>query len=498
MQYSVLVLLGLSFLIALFDILICLKRGLLKSVVRVLTQIFSAVAAFIAARIIAAKAASELLVQLKEMVAGDAAVAAFAEENAVIMENLCGLVQMLVAPIVFFLLYLVLKFITLFIYLIIAHALPADKLKGGAGNRWGGLALGVLSSLIGILVLIVPIMGYATAADTVVSAMPESATAELATYDEEYVAPMLNAPMLSSLYRGVGSKVFDGLTTVRIDGEKAVLLQEIAAIGNTVSDVAPLGEVELSQYSEKEAAALKKATDDIDSSVFQTSLLSTVLNSASNNWLHNQAFFGVSRPALGDTADILLHGVLTTFSTSSSQNLGQDLDTIAEIFAIFARHGVFASLSSEAGPEAMAEKLITTNALNEVMAELNKNERMKPVKDALYNVAFQSVIKELGAPAQYAETCADVIDEMSEALQSATDAAGNVDKEALANKIDVALKKKGIELSGPNLRLIADGIADNFTAEELQTLAAETIARRLIDRLADADVLAEIGNVYGG
>ena len=495
MNYSVLVLLGVAFLIALFDILICLKRGFLKSLVRVLTQVFSAVAAFIAARILAAKALTQLLDNMEEQIPdGGAALAEFAKENPVVMENLSGLLQMLIAPLLFFFLYLILKFLTLFLYLIIAAFLPEDKLKGSTAGRWTGFAFGVVSAIIGVVVLLVPVMGYATVADTVVAAMPASASEDLTTYDEEYVAPTLKTPILSSLYRSIGAKVFDGLTTVEIDGEKAVLLAEITAIGNTIKDVAPLGETELAAYSTKEADALKKATDDIDASVFQTSLLSTMLNSASNSWLDGKSFLGVQKPALGDTADILMHGVLTTFSTSTSQNLGGDLDTIAELFSIFARHGVFASLSS--GPEAMAEKLITTSALNEAMAELGKNERMKPVKDALYNVAFQTMIQGLGSPAEYAETCAEVINEMADALQSVTDETGNVDKDALAERIDAALQTKDVVLSEPNLKLIADGIADTFTAEELKTLTPEEIADRLIERFTDADVLSTVHS-YG-
>jgi hypothetical protein len=99
------------------------------------------------------------------------------------------------------------------------------------------------------------------------------------------------------------------------------------------------------------------------------------------------------------------------------------------------------------------------------------------------------VLKEMGLPEDYRESCGELLDGMTDALQSTpTKEDGTLDEEALAESLSEVLESNEITVNESVVNLVAVGIADHFTAEELSELSTENIIEKLIERFDAVDI----------
>ena len=207
------------------------KRKLYHTLLRFGTLVVAALASLLLAKLLGGLLGDYALSALTSLL-GEGAAASLSDPNYAALAQALG--QMLAAPILFFLCYLVLKPLSwlLFILIVSLFRIPkGPKLFG----RLSGAVAGLLCGFLGLVVFVVPVSGYLTVVDNAAAQIWEAdeMPAELAE-----ITDIKNTPVAKQAYDWVGAAIFDSLTTAQM-GEAEVSLQgEINAVLALVEDTA--------------------------------------------------------------------------------------------------------------------------------------------------------------------------------------------------------------------------------------------------------------------
>lgn len=405
-------------------------------------------------------------------------------ENSEATELVGLLCRLLATPFLFLVFYIVLKPISWIPYKIcsILFGVKGPRLLG----RSSGALAGLLCGLVGLLVFVTPVFGYLNLADDVVNHFLSEEE-----IPEEYaiVADIADTPVAAQVHELLGARMFTALTTETVDEGAISLEQEVKSIVAVVEDATVLAEKSPEEYGPAEADTMDRLAHDVGQSQILSSLLSSVLSDVSDAWLKGEEAFGMSKPDMGADMQGIVDAFLTVFSTSDAQNIEQDLTTFADVFGIFIEEEMLTMLSDEEGNmNAFVEKLVSDGVAAELYGVLDRNPRMAPVKAAIIDTGMRLVLDQLGVSDELLENHGDVMESIVNVAQGAVNADGTLNTESLTSGLQGVLEENDIEVSEEVTQIVADGIAETFTAEELENLTVPELVDKLIDRFADAEL----------
>lgn len=477
--------------ILIFNLLISMIRGTRKTVLRLLTVVIAAVGAFILARVIATNFGDEVVLWLEATVGGDPNFAPLFNGEVAASDAIAVMAKMCFAPIAFLVLFVVLKGLLIFLYWILCGVTRPDY-ADSAASHFIALPIGLVTALIGIFVFVSPVFGYLDVATTMASSMnaegESASTKELVEYNEQFLTPARNTPVLSMCYDTLGEKIFDGLASAEWQDEDVQLREEIAVLADMLGNVQVLGAKSADAYGEKECAAVEALANDISASPMLSVLCSGMLSTASNHWLQGESFMGVEPPALGDNGDLLFHAFLEVFSTSNKDNIGGDLLFFANVFELAVKYNVVSGLK-DADENAFATLITDSGFLADTQQLLNEHPRMAPLNVAIVDVGMRCALREMGLPEDVLATHGELMGEMTLALQAVpAKPDGTIDSEALADNLADVFAEHDLEVNEAATKLVADGVAEHFTAEELQTMTTEQMMVKLAERFEMVDI----------
>ena len=487
-------LLGICGLILFINIIVGLKRGLFRSGLRLLTVIPAAIVAFILANKLATPLSTLVMPRVEKLIAGGGALASFFAEHPEAREAVVVLCKMLAAPLAFFLLYWVLKLLTLIVYKILVGCFSVEGPKKGWLRIPGGFLTGILIGLISAMVWIIPIMGYCDTVDAAVTTLAETSesdTADMQQKQQDYIQPVLETPGASVLYEAVGQKVFDGMASATWNDQKTTLRAEMQSLAVLAGNATTLTGQKPAEWDSKQSVAVQNMASSIGASPMLSTLSSTILHVAAVSWQENDQIFKIAKPELDGSAELILDGFLEVFSTSDASNVGGDLTSFANVFGLMVRYHIFEQMA-DGEENTLIENMATTGFLAETQAELKKNPRMKPVNDAIVAAGMRAVISQLGAPENYRETCIDLMDDITDTLKSVErNPDGTLNKDALADTLATVLDANDVEVADATVDLVAECLADRFTPEELDNMTTDEMIDALIGVFSDVDGAAE-------
>lgn len=489
-----------TLLILVVNVLFGIKRGVYRGLFRLGTLLLAAVAAFFLAKGLSATIADRIVPMVEESLAASEEFAAFLAENPVVGESVGVLLQMLVTPLLFLICYMVLKVITWVAYFILRLVFRIKKPKGLLTRVVGGAATGLCAGLIGVLVFVTPVLGYTNLLSrTTTEASGFAANLSLDEYNEQYLAPATKAPVAAALYNGIGSKLFAGLTTTELDGAETNLEAEWFSVIGVVEQASKLGEKPVAEYGEAESAAVHAMVEGVEQSKLLSAIGGGAVNGIATSWLEGEAFIGVAKPETGDeSVDIILNGFLRVFSTTNPELIGDDLEFFADLFDLFVKHGVFSKISGDGSTDALVTHLATSGFLADARKLLTESPRMEPVVDAISDAGMRLLIRELGDPSTYLENHKKLIDNISKVLQDSVGENGQIDTAVLATGMQEKLAEKEIEVPAAATEIIAEGLADEFTPEELNSLSVDEITYRMISRFGSVENISQIASATQG
>lgn len=491
-----LIFLGVCAFILIFNLFVSFSRGTRKSILRLITVVIAAVAAFFMARGIAGKFGTEIALWMEATLGTNESFAPLFHGAASASDAIAVFVKMILAPLLFLILYGVLKGVLILVYWALANA-TRPEYRDTAKSHLIGLPIGLVIALIGIFVFVSPVFGYLNVACDAIVKMDRGTgnegVAELATYNQDLIVPAKSTPVLSGLYQTLGVKIFDGLTAGKWQEDKVYLRHEADVLADIVGNAQVLSGKQVEQYGAAECTAADALATDITRSHILSVLCSGVLNTASNHWLEGKSFMGIAPPDVGASGNTLLHAFFTVFSTSTRENIGEDLDFFSDVLALAVKYDLPAKLR-DANDDALATIITQSAFLSDTQALLATHPRMAPVGVALLDVGMRSALKAMGLPEDVKASHGVLLDDIATALKSTPEAAdGGVDEVALRASLTSAFATHGIAVSEATTQLVAQAVAEHFTVGELATLTSEQTVDKLAERFHAVDLTGLAG-----
>jgi len=492
MEYSFLIACA---VIVLINLAIFTFRGFGKGLVRLITLAIAVVAAYLVSRMVMPLVLHSGIRGIEGLV-----ISHFPETEAILSDPMVAevfskLVQMLLLPALFCLLYTIFCPISMILYRIGCHLVPRRLDRSGQPrvSHWGGLLMGCGVAFLSLMVYIMPLYGYVEVAHTAIATMEAHASEEMDTttldeFNDNYLRPVLETPLVTPLYKSLGEPVFASLSTVMWDGELTHLMLETDTVAAIAGDVQRLLSKKPVDYEEAEAAAIEDIAACVEHSPMLRTILAEVLSGAAEAWQSDEAFAGMERPDMGENGNGILNAFVEVFSTTTTANIGGDFNTFAEVLSLGVKYDLMEMLSGGQGEE-FATVIASTGFLSEAKLALNRNPRMAPVTRAITDVGMRLLVSELGVPDEYKDTCSELMNEMSATLQqTAVNEDGTLNTDDLEARLDGVMDAHGVDVNDATVKLIAHGMADQFTAAELQTMTTEEIVDQLIARFGTVEV----------
>lgn len=478
--------LGLCAAILAFDLIICLKRGLYKSLVRVGTQIASAAAAFFTAKPVAAKVTDKLMPWIEARLFANPTVASYFEQNPNAEQVFSSFGGVLAAPLIFLILYIVYKLLTLILYRVLVGIFDITGPKNGLARGLGALLMGILSGLIGIFVLCTPVLGYATLGDAAINEY-EDAPEAIVRVDRSHLRPTKNAPGLSVMQNMIGAKAFTRLTTVKTDdGTEVTLENEVTSAVTMVNKVRTMAGKSVEEYTTADIAKFRDASVTLGDSVLLSEVAGLAMHTLGESWLNGEPVFGLSCPEMSNDAKVVTNGLLRVFADTNGKTVSKNLVSLADIMGEVATADAFRYLSADADPQDFARALQTAGTIDHINAILAENPAMQPIADAIYDIAMRAMVRQIGADvAAYRETHPELMSDVANALRDSA-ASGEINTETLTTLLETAVTDSGYEVSEEAINMIANGFAESFADEDLTDLTDDEIIDLVIARLTEA------------
>lgn len=532
-------------IILLWNVLLAFKRGVRRSLLRLATAAAAAVGAYFLTKPISAAIVGVVLPMVEGWLAAMPELAGALAGNPEAALAIAALVQMLTAPILFLTLYGVAKLVLLVPYYLLAFITTPHKTDDegrrvicgvGIVSRLVALPVGIVIALVGIGVISVPMFGYVGIMQDMMSIMhlqsapafgaetteqvsvvahlsdgtgeaptpeappvaeapaPEAqpaptAAQRLTDFYNTNLATLSETSPIAGVYRLVGQRMFDSLTATEWNGTALQLQNEMMVLADVIENVQKLSATPVAEYGAAECDAADALARDIGDSKMLATLCSGVLSTAANSWLDGGTFFGFALPDLGENGNLLVESLLKVFATSAPDNIASDLSFFTGIFRIAVNYDLLEMLQGGMDDDALATFMTGTGFLTDTKVLLATHTRMQPVGDALVDVGMRTVIKELGLPEDYKESCGEMLNDMTTALQAVpVKEDGKIDEVALADSLTTVFEQHELNVSASAVKLVADGVSEHFTAEEVQTMTTEEIIDKLVERFDEVDV----------
>lgn len=477
--------------VCLLVLVISTVTGLTKKSGKTLEKLGITVVSFIGAliggRALAGVGANFVMDTLLPKMMAKAGVPAMPAEASVPSESISVVVRMAIGPILFLLLFLVLRAVLTIVKKIVFKTFKIkipDAPKGLA--RLCGAAFGLVCGVLTILVILVPLFGTLDTVQAIVGEPQESvgeSTDGMAAQLSETLS-LNKAPIAKQIYGLGGDAMYTYLTTTNWNGEKVVLREEAVSIVNALDQISALSAKPVAEYGEEEATALRNVATSVDDSALLSNMMAGVISEAAGTWSEGNGYLGIQFPGMTGHYGRILKAFFGVFATTDTTTVGADLTTFADVFALLVKHDMFAMLGGDAGEGDFAATLTKGDIVGDFYAVLDNNARMQPVKVAIADVGMNVMLGELGGVAgDLREEHGALMNDMAAALKtSVAGQSGAIDKEALRTETATAITENAVEVEDSVVDLVVDALVDEFTADELAALTEEEIVDRMVNR----------------
>ena len=287
----------------LISMLIGLKRGLVKSVNRLVMLLVAVLLSVLTCNIIincfGSQISNVILTNLNDM----GAIAQMEElftASPTLEQYLPTLAMCLVAPVVFFVLFIVYAVLTLIIGAIINIFLKnLRQRENGTIPRVLGMAISAVCGLIIVVSLLTPFAGYAINVSNVYTRIESEGLIET-TEDPsakklgEDIKGFKNEFIINFVYT-LSSPMFKGVTNYRnADGKTQNVVDDVNSMLEFIPPVMNLSEMDFADIKNLDLTPLKQIVGGIGDNAQMRAIVAEILSYASGKWLNNEQFMGLN------------------------------------------------------------------------------------------------------------------------------------------------------------------------------------------------------------
>lgn len=290
----------------------------------------------------------------------------------------------LIAPILFIVIFFLLKLIAMIVFRFLKLLLP--KSESSLFRALSGMA-GVLTSLICLLAVCLPLWGLIgichqtiqTVADIEIKENQQlsSTISQIDAVDDISTAPAVNNFVAELFTNGGNNALYNGITKLHVHGETVLLGEELHLITHTAADTVVLigslpDQFALTDLNEEQISALRTIAADIDSSELLKNIFSEWVSAAARTWKNGEALFGIEDPAANTAIKPVIHSLYGFLATTNSDLLVSDINLFIDILDVLMRHEVLTAQQT-----ALLEKFGNNTFMNDLTAPLSEHDRIR-------------------------------------------------------------------------------------------------------------------------
>ena len=371
----------------------------------------------------------------------------------------------IVAPLAFVVIFLVLRVILSIVSSIIIHLFRIRRAKGLL-ERFGGLCLSAVETVLFVSVFLLPITSVAGFVNDAYAVMIEDeseSSSELSEQYDEIIMPLAKHPALEIAGRSANNLISASFTDNRAGNEaknEIVYTFKIAVV-----DLPKLLEIDFSAISDTDDAIIDNTINDIKRSDFSRTVMSGIIRTFAKT-CELQTSATVPPPF-----DTVLGDLFATFSDTTKETVAEDLKLIKDLLVFMSKNHIMSAMSNgEDLMSVLTAKNPETDApvINGLIQLMKSNERTKHMGTSIPKLSLSLLTNNLTADSeQLATTYANVKDDVNAVLS--TKESDYVNKEAylraLTNRLDDGLKNNGINLDDSMVRSIAEYVDENLSGK---------------------------------
>ncbi len=253
----------------------------------------------------------------------------------------------------------------------------------------GGVTGGICGFIVS-LILLSPVVGFFSFADTLLSAT-DSFQIKWSSFgvSEEQITSVrdtVNDPAATLLEAVGGGLVFDSYASTRLNDKRVYLRREAEACTAVVTDFASAMKLlqKPGSIAPEQREMLAGLGDRIGGSEATTLLAADILNNVAEAWLDGRSFMKLSCPAFGERIAPLMLGALEVCAESTPDCVGRDISTLLNIYLIASDHGLLTDMSYDE----LANSLEAEGVLDLIYNELLANPCMAHLASKMTDLAL--------------------------------------------------------------------------------------------------------------
>ncbi len=382
------------------------------------------------------------------------------------------IVTVVASPLLFILIFHILKTISFVIYTLLAGLTGAISYGKGFFSTVFGAAVGLAQGVIIAAVMIFPIAGLCNVATEARAPLIED-TEEPNTYVANAYANLIDDlatnPMFELVNKLGGGDLYKDMITVTIDGEKMYMGEKCVGVIKIAADVVPLvdGEFDWKHPNEDERAAIDKIVADIGDDELIGKLVADVMRGMSTAMLEDEIPHGLT-----GAVDALVDDTMNMFATSTEETIDEDLDVVVDVYFIMCDRNLWDSFNNSEH-DVMRDLLTDTDESGKTSADLilerlNEYERSQPIVTSFTKISLSvmhgSENFDEEADALYESVKGGVSDALS---HNKSDFETEEEyKEAVQADLDKALEENNINIDASVKENMVDYIAENYGDHE--------------------------------
>lgn len=348
------------------------------------------------------------------------------EASPALGELFTALPVAIVAPIVFLLLFFVLKLIMLIPYLIVGSVFTKNKEKEPFKTRAIGIPIGAVQGLVSVMLIVFVVAGFINIADKSIDTILKDSSGSLSEVQDGleevdlYIEEIKRDPIMGMLCGKSGTQtpesvsyktnnvslakannsqkvsnnfVFEGLTKIKFNGEKLSLTNECVVISETIVSATPLFNEGDSEFSENEISAIENVVGKFEKSGILVVVGADIVSGACEKWSNGEDFVGISFTSVGEDIDPIIIALLGTLKDTTAETLKEDVGDIVEILRVFEGYDLLSFSDTDA-----LMKNISGDFISELLTILSANERFNVVIPEVTNLGIKMITSSLNIP----------------------------------------------------------------------------------------------------
>ncbi|MBP5270596.1 MAG: hypothetical protein ILO42_06540 [Clostridia bacterium] len=474
------------YIIAAFSFLISLAwafgRGPIKARYRFLTVLLSAVGAFLIVFFNKPKLGNvgPLIVSILQRVFPGqdmTEVSAVLSDFPGAGQAVAGVVYAIVAPLAFFILFNLIRFVTWIIYLIATIA-ARDTIKSHEENMklrpLRTLIYGILQFAVVFFILLTPVYSLSSAATPILNSLGRAGiipAASTVSDVSDVVAQTSGTPVMKLYARAGGDLMNTALTSFTVREEKTTLEAETDSIGLLAGDVSSImhaGDPE--KWSNEQAEAIKSISSSLTESKIINAVVCDGVGAVSSKWMNGEDFLGLKKPDIGETMQPAFDKLVVNLNMDSKDSaaMSADLKSFGDIISVLIRDGVMAKIKDGEG---ITDIITKGQTIKDIIDILRENPSLAELSDFFTDLGMKAIGDVIKLPEIDPGVSENFFSEVTDTINDILAGLDFNDKESvraavrlLAEKFKAEIEAAGfdVDLSDDMIDYYADVILSQF------------------------------------